>query len=270
MDDPCAKNIYVRKQELVNLISKLASSDASEKEDLYDYVNKEGAKELINDLLKDDIFWEDINGKPDTFPASWEDIENKPESFPSNWANVKDKPNSFPTSWDAVTNKPKVFPTNWNNIDKQSIPIYSGEEEGLVPPNNEDEETKAEQVLFADGTWKQVPTKDSGDDNGEGNESGGMPDIPFAINIGGTGATNAKAAQYNILNNMETAATDINVDDYIIIKTRSSSTSKGYVGKASVDMIYKYIFNKLITDNIEPMSPISDEEIESLFNEIFQ
>lgn len=60
--------------------------------------------------------WEKISGKPSTYPAAWGEIQDKPESFPASWDSVKDKPETFPTSWEKIQGKPENFPVSWESV----------------------------------------------------------------------------------------------------------------------------------------------------------
>lgn len=60
--------------------------------------------------------WEKISGKPSTYPAAWGEIQDKPESFPASWDSVKGKPDTFPTSWDKIQGKPENFPVSWESV----------------------------------------------------------------------------------------------------------------------------------------------------------
>lgn len=60
--------------------------------------------------------WEKISRKPSTYPAAWGKIQEKPESFPTSWDSVKGKPETFPTSWDKIQGKPENFPVSWESV----------------------------------------------------------------------------------------------------------------------------------------------------------
>lgn len=60
--------------------------------------------------------WDKVSGKPSTYPAAWGEIQDKPESFPASWDNVKGKPETFPTSWDKIQGKPENFPVSWESV----------------------------------------------------------------------------------------------------------------------------------------------------------
>lgn len=60
--------------------------------------------------------WEKISGKPSTYPAAWGEIQDKPESFPASWDSVKGKPETFPSSWDKIQDKPENFPVSWESV----------------------------------------------------------------------------------------------------------------------------------------------------------
>ena len=60
--------------------------------------------------------WDKVSGKPNTYPAAWGEIQDKPESFPTSWNNVGGKPDTFPTSWDKIQGKPENFPVSWNSV----------------------------------------------------------------------------------------------------------------------------------------------------------
>lgn len=55
--------------------------------------------------------FEEVTGKPDTYPSAWASLSGKPSVYPTNWANVSDKPSSATRwpSWDEVTGKPASF-----------------------------------------------------------------------------------------------------------------------------------------------------------------
>jgi hypothetical protein len=44
--------------------------------------------------------------------VSWDEIAGKPSSFPSDWSAVANRPASFPTEWSVVAGKPAAFPTD--------------------------------------------------------------------------------------------------------------------------------------------------------------
>ena len=70
--------------------------------------------------------WDDLDGKPATFPATWAGVSGKPSSYPSTWSEVSGKPSTFtPTvgtgateakpgnyqpTWSEVSGKPPTFP----------------------------------------------------------------------------------------------------------------------------------------------------------------
>lgn len=60
--------------------------------------------------------WEKVSGKPSTFPTAWGEIQDKPDSFPTSWDSVKGKPETFPTSWDKIQGKPENFPVSWESV----------------------------------------------------------------------------------------------------------------------------------------------------------
>jgi len=80
--------------------------------------------------------WNDISGKPTTFPAqahshNWNDISGKPSTFPPQthdhgWNDISGKPSTFPAQahshgWNDISGKPTTFPAqahshNWNDI----------------------------------------------------------------------------------------------------------------------------------------------------------
>lgn len=60
--------------------------------------------------------WEKISGKPSTYPAAWGEIQEKPESFPTSWNSVGGKPDTFPTAWDKIQGKPENFPVSWESV----------------------------------------------------------------------------------------------------------------------------------------------------------
>lgn len=60
--------------------------------------------------------WDKVSGKPSTYPAAWGEIQNKPESFPTSWNSVSGKPDTFPTTWDKIQGKPENFPVSWDSV----------------------------------------------------------------------------------------------------------------------------------------------------------
>ena len=60
--------------------------------------------------------WDKVSGKPSTYPAAWGEIQGKPESFPTTWNNVGGKPDTFPTSWGKIQGKPENFPVSWDSV----------------------------------------------------------------------------------------------------------------------------------------------------------
>lgn len=60
--------------------------------------------------------WDKIAGKPSTYPAAWGEIQDKPESFPTSWNSVSGKPDTFPTTWDKIQGKPENFPVSWDSV----------------------------------------------------------------------------------------------------------------------------------------------------------
>lgn len=60
--------------------------------------------------------WDKVSGKPSTYPAAWGEIQDKPESFPTSWNSVSGKPDTFPTAWDKIQGKPENFPVSWDSV----------------------------------------------------------------------------------------------------------------------------------------------------------
>lgn len=60
--------------------------------------------------------WDKVSGKPRTYPAAWGEIHDKPESFPTSWNNVGGKPDTFTTTWDKIQGKPENFPVSWDSV----------------------------------------------------------------------------------------------------------------------------------------------------------
>lgn len=60
--------------------------------------------------------WDKVSGKPSTYPAAWGEIQDKPESFPTSWNSVSGKPDTFPTTWDKIQGKPENFPVSWGSV----------------------------------------------------------------------------------------------------------------------------------------------------------
>lgn len=60
--------------------------------------------------------WDKVSGKPSTYPAAWGEIQDKPESFPTSWNSVSGKPDTFPTTWDKIQGKPENFPVSWDSV----------------------------------------------------------------------------------------------------------------------------------------------------------
>lgn len=66
-----------------------------------------------------------------------------------------------------------------------------------------------------------------------------------AVNEGGTGATDDKAAQYNLLNNMNTENVDLNDSDYFIKRSVSASSTNGSIVKTTLSKLWNYIDSKI-------------------------
>lgn len=60
--------------------------------------------------------WDKVTGKPSTYPAAWGEIQDKPESFPTSWNSVSGKPDTFPTAWEKIQGKPENFPVSWDSV----------------------------------------------------------------------------------------------------------------------------------------------------------
>lgn len=60
--------------------------------------------------------WDKVEGKPSTYPAAWGEIQDKPESFPTSWNSVSGKPDTFPTTWEKIQGKPENFPVSWDSV----------------------------------------------------------------------------------------------------------------------------------------------------------
>lgn len=60
--------------------------------------------------------WDKVSGKPSTYPAAWGEIQDKPESFPTSWNSVSGKPDTFPTTWEKIRGKPENFPVSWDSV----------------------------------------------------------------------------------------------------------------------------------------------------------
>lgn len=73
-------------------------------------------KQISNIPTEFSSTWEKISGKPSTYPAAWGEIQEKPESFPTSWNSVGGKPDTFPTSWDKIQGKPENFPVSWESV----------------------------------------------------------------------------------------------------------------------------------------------------------
>lgn len=43
------------------------------------------------------VAWEDVTGKPSSFPADWSGLTGVPATFPADWAQVASRPATFPT-----------------------------------------------------------------------------------------------------------------------------------------------------------------------------
>lgn len=54
--------------------------------------------------------WDEITGKPDTFPTTWNEVADKPTSFPTAWGDITGKPENYPTNWASISDKPATFP----------------------------------------------------------------------------------------------------------------------------------------------------------------
>ena len=57
-----------------------------------------------------EITLEQIGALSDAYIPQWDDIEGKPSSYPSTWTQVSGKPTSYPSSWAEVVNKPATYP----------------------------------------------------------------------------------------------------------------------------------------------------------------
>jgi hypothetical protein len=62
------------------------------------------------------VSWEEITGKPSTFPSTWAAVAEKPASYPTTWPEVVGVPAAFPSSWDTTSGKPLTFPTTWAEV----------------------------------------------------------------------------------------------------------------------------------------------------------
>lgn len=60
--------------------------------------------------------WDKVSGKPSTYPAAWGEIQDKPESFPTSWNSIGGKPDTFPTTWGKIQGKPENFPVSWDSV----------------------------------------------------------------------------------------------------------------------------------------------------------
>ena len=60
--------------------------------------------------------WDKVSGKPSTYPAAWGEIQGKPELFPTSWNSVSGKPDTFTTTWDKIQGKPENFPVSWDSV----------------------------------------------------------------------------------------------------------------------------------------------------------
>lgn len=60
--------------------------------------------------------WDKVSGKPSTYPAAWGEIQDKPESFPTSWNSISGKPDTFPTTWEKIQGKPENFPVSWDSV----------------------------------------------------------------------------------------------------------------------------------------------------------
>lgn len=58
----------------------------------------------------------DLTGRPASYPSTWDGTTGKPTIFATNWANVADIPLSFPSDWASVTGKPTSFASTWATV----------------------------------------------------------------------------------------------------------------------------------------------------------
>lgn len=48
--------------------------------------------------VADSVEWDNVVGRPETFPSTWESVSDKPSVFPASWTEVFGKPETFPPS----------------------------------------------------------------------------------------------------------------------------------------------------------------------------
>lgn len=74
------------------------------------------------------VKWDDILLKPDTATRwpTWNEVTGKPSTFPATWEQVLSKPSSFPTSWNDIANKPDSFPPATHSHDDRYLRLSGG------------------------------------------------------------------------------------------------------------------------------------------------
>jgi hypothetical protein len=81
--------------------------------------------------LRGDGSWQP--GTADGGDVTWDEITGKPATYPSDWDTTIDKPATFPSDWNTTANKPPTFPPSTHThpasditgiVDGAFVPIY--------------------------------------------------------------------------------------------------------------------------------------------------
>jgi hypothetical protein len=75
------------------------------------YLRGDGSWQAVEGGGDGETTWDEITGKPATYPSDWDTTIDKPATFPSDYNTQANKPAAYPTTWDTVTGKPATFPT---------------------------------------------------------------------------------------------------------------------------------------------------------------
>lgn len=83
---------------------------------------------------------------------------------------------------------------------------------------------------------------------------------------GGTSATTAEEAQYNLLNDLTVKVTDLDDTDYIVYSKPDQSAENGSVGKMRVSHMWNWVKDKIEDEAVIPtINAISKKDIDSIF-----
>lgn len=125
-------------------------------------------------------------------------------------------------------------------------------------------------VLRANGTagngMRGVPTADGAMFATGANKEPSFGTLPVAQ--GGTGGTTAKAAQYNLLNNMSNKTNALTDDWKIIVGHGTPSTTNGMIATMSTSLLWTYISGKM-GDYVESQGTTSNWNYVKFANGIF-